>query len=45
MYEMIRERLSFLIGKGLLSIGVLEAATGFECGMLEEFLAGEKERN
>lgn len=43
MYEMIRKRISFLIGKGLLSIGVLEAATGFERGMLEEFLNGEKE--
>ncbi|MBQ2801531.1 MAG: hypothetical protein IJF03_09085 [Lachnospiraceae bacterium] len=43
MCEMIRERLNFLIGKGLLSIGVLEAATGFERGMLEEFLNGEKE--
>lgn len=43
MCEMIRERLNFLMGKGLLSIGVLEAATGFERGMLEEFLNGEKE--
>jgi hypothetical protein len=43
MDKAVRDRLNFLIGKGLLSIGVLEAATGFGRGMLEEFLNGEKE--